>query len=139
MSDSPELTRPVLQALILADDIYTDQQTGKKVIAGTFGCLWASEFPTQFSRKTKAYVNLTNCHGKLVLKLQWIDLKDDSVLMASPEIQIQVDDPLVNCEVIIEVPGFPLPHEGMFAFELYCNEHRLGALRIVVAKAEHSS
>ena len=31
--------KPVLQALVLADKVYHDRQTGKKIIAGTFNAI----------------------------------------------------------------------------------------------------
>ena len=34
------MPKPLLQALILADHVYQDAQTGKKVIAGTFNQLF---------------------------------------------------------------------------------------------------
>jgi hypothetical protein len=129
---------PTLQALILADDVYIDRDTGKKVIAGTFKDLQSSEFPASFARTTKAFISLTGARGDLRLQLRWVDLADDRVWMESPELvhNTKDNDPLMTYEFIIAVPGFPMPHPGHFAFEVYCNDQRLGALRMVVLKRE---
>lgn len=123
---------PKMQALILADQIYVDEETKKKVIAGTFSSLWSSQFPTQYQGMTKAYVSLTNCRGVTKLSLRWVDLKHDSVLMRSPTVSFESKDPLQTIDFIMDIPPFPMPYPGHFAFELYCNDQRLGALRVSV-------
>lgn len=119
---------------MLADDVFVDCCTKKKVISGTFNRLWSSEFPTQFSRATKAYVVLTNCRGKVNLELRYVDLLDDSVLMQTQALELEGSDPLSSVEFIIEVPPFPMPHDGYYAFELYCGANRLGGMRLRVDK-----
>ncbi len=41
------MIRPILQAMVLADQVYEDKSTGKKVIAGTFNTLLFARRPTQ--------------------------------------------------------------------------------------------
>ena len=60
--------KPVLQALVLADHVYVDAETGKKIIAGTFNELHAAEFPTQFAHVTFAYLCLTDLRGEAELE-----------------------------------------------------------------------
>ena len=40
------MIRPILQAMVLADQVYEDKSTGKKVIAGTFNTLLFARRPT---------------------------------------------------------------------------------------------
>ena len=125
---------PILQAAILADDVYTDAASKKKIIAGTFNQLWSSKFPSQLTRTTKAYLVLTNCHGPQKLKIRYVDLEDGGVLLESPEIELAINDPLERHEVVMEVPPFPMPHEGKYDFEVYCNGSNLGHIQINVGK-----
>ena len=130
---------PVLQALILADHIYQDKDTGKKVIAGTFSQLWSAQFPNTFGRTTYAYVCLTGLHGQTEICLRYRDLRTPEILLESPPIRFNWDDPLQSVELIIEVPPFPMPREGVYAFELHANGRMLGSVRISVGKREDRS
>ena len=127
------VTTPVLQALVLADQVYVDARTGKKVIAGTFNRLWSKQFPSQFGRTTYAYICLTNLR-KADLKIQYVDDESDTVLMETAEIPIKADSPLDSVEFVVEVPGFPMPHVGIYHFEVLVSGGRLGGLRLTVAE-----
>lgn len=129
-------TLPKVQAIVLADQIYTDRETGKKIIAGTFNRLWAQEFPSHFSRPSYCYLNLTNIRGECDIVVKWVDLDDGGVLLQSPTITIASDDPLANGEIVAEVPPFPLPHAGTYCFEVHADESRIGEIRVKVDRAE---
>ena len=128
--------KPVLQALVLADHVYVDVQTGKKVIAGTFNELRADDFPNQFPRATYAYLCLSDLRGRADLDLKYVDLSDGEVLMQLDGVPITAASPLDSTELIVEVPEFPMPHPGSFALEVHCGGELLGFLRITVGKAE---
>lgn len=130
------VTEPVLQALVLADQIYADAGSGKKVIAGTFNQLRATQFPAMFSRTTHAFICLTDIQGTVELVLRYVDLRTNEVLMESPGVSVSSDDPLKSVEIVAEVPPFPMPHEGTFAFELHAGGTLLGSLRILVSKTK---
>ena len=124
--------KPELQAVVLADNVYTDVHTNKKIVAGTFNQLWSAKFPATFNKITQVYLVLTNCHGVQKLRIRYVDLKDESVLLESPEIELAITDPLERHEVVMDVPPLPMPHEGQYAFEVYCNGELLGGIRITV-------
>lgn len=125
--------KPTLQALVLADHIYVDRFTGKNVIAGTFNRLWAEKFPQQLSRATFAYICLTNIHAATRLMLCFVDLKTHNVIMKTRSIEVKVDNPLVSTELIIQIPPFPMPAPGFYAFELHAGDEMVGSLRIQMA------
>ena len=126
---------PRVQAMVLADQVYHDRATGKKVIAGTFNHIWSKEFPAKYRTTTYLYVNLTEIRGKCGLTMKWVDLADASVLLNSPTIEVDTQDPLANAEFAVEIPPFPLPHAGVFAFELYADANRIGSIRVKVDQA----
>lgn len=125
--------RPVLQALVLADHIYQDKHSGKLVIAGTFTQLWAGEFPKRFNRETFAYVCLTGFDRSIKLVIRFVDLSTNEVLMEMAEpILVKSNDRLASHQVVAQVPPFPMPHPGVFAFEVVCDGEMLGSIRLTV-------
>lgn len=133
MSDaSPNFRLPVLQAIVLCDCVYTDARTGKKVIAGTFNTLWGHEFPTVFGRPTYVYLCLTELHTATVVQLRYVDLDKDDVLLGFDGLEFTAGSPLEAVELSVEVPPLPMPHAGVFAFEVHCQGSILGSVRIHV-------
>jgi len=130
---------PVVQAMLLADQVYVDGRTGKHVIAGTFNRLQSSEFPSFYSKETYLYLKLTNIRGQYEISLSWVDLDDGTVLMKSPTITAESNNPLSTAEITMTVPPFPMPHQGMFALELFANEERIGAIRVSVDESQEAS
>lgn len=146
--------KPVLQALVLAERVYEDLTTRKKIIAGTFntvqiGTASAHEVgpATGDGKKTVripgginagspwVYINLTEIHGRIPFTLQYVDLKHHSVLMKT-EFAVECKNPLANVEVMIPLPELPTPHPGTYAIELMSDEYPIGALRIEVVSLD---
>jgi hypothetical protein len=127
---------PVLQALLLADNVYTDAGTGKRIIAGTFDSLRAAELPATFDRVTAAYICLTEVRGEIGVVLRYVDLDDNEVLMEHGPTQVRSDDPLASVDFVVPVPPIPMPHPGVFAFEVHSRNELLGFLRITVVQVE---
>jgi len=131
--------KPVLQALVLADYVYVDAHTGKKVIAGTFNELQAATFPTQFPRVTYAYLCLADLRGQTEVDLRYVDLSSGEVLMQLEHVPVDASSPLESTELIVEVPEFPMPQPGSFALEVHCGGEMLGFLRITVRQAKEDA
>jgi hypothetical protein len=126
--------RPILQSLVLADHIYIDAKTGKKIIAGTFNHLAAPEFPSFFGRTTYAFISMTEVHGNTPVTLKYTDLSNSETLLEIRDLPMEApNDPLATVEMVVELPRFPMPHEGIFAFEVYAHEEQIGSLRIQVS------
>ena len=125
------LVTPVVQSFILAEHVYQEAQTGKKVIAGTFQNITTLTFPVVLP-KAFIYLALTNARGKLNLQVRVVDLTDDSVLLKSDVVKGEVPDPLLTAEMVMELPGLQFRHPGQYAVEAYCNEQRIAGLRINV-------
>jgi hypothetical protein len=125
--------KPVVQALVLADQIYEDKRTGKKIISGTFNKIWSTKFPTEFSQITWAFLALTEVRGTINLEFQFRREATQDVLAKCPKIPLTSNDPLATCEVVVELPKLPFPAPGSYSFDVLLEQEILGSLRITAA------
>jgi hypothetical protein len=141
--------KPVLQALLLAEHVYNDQGTGKKVIAGTFNRLFIQpplavdpekqaegivEVPIAAVLRPGnpfAYINLTEIHGEIDINLRLVNIATNEVCFESSSISIKCNDPLSSVELVIPVLDLPR-QRGDYAFELLWNNEIIGSHRIKV-------
>jgi len=133
-SAMPAGLRPNIQSFILADHVYIDSRTGKKIIAGTFNHVHLGASQNSLGRGVFAYLALTNCRGRIEVQLRHLDLADNRVLHRSGMIGFDADDPLQTYELVVEVPPLPLPHEGAYALEAWCNREVAGSIRLGVVR-----
>ena len=125
--------KPVLQALVLADHVYIDGSTGKKVIAGTFNHLTSSEFPSTFDHHKFAFLSLTGVRETVPITLRFVDLSNNDVLTEFRGLEVTEKDPLRTVEMVVEIPSLPMPHPGAFAFEALAEGELLGFLRLFIS------
>jgi hypothetical protein len=153
-TESKRVPKPVLQALVLADNVYQDKFTGKKVIAGTFNQLGffeskaASPTPEESPGKLRplaphevrrvgsptAYISLTEIREPVELELRYVDLSNNAVLLAA-NLRAACDNPLNTVEAIVPLPPLPTPHAGGYALELLWDNELLGSLRITAVES----
>ncbi|MDB5344349.1 MAG: hypothetical protein JWP89_2726 [Schlesneria sp.] len=146
---------PLLQALLVADHVYRDSPSGKHVVCGIFNT--AMFIPRQVTRESPekpdepaeemevsitklvragspfAYVSLTELQGELELELRYVALVDDSVLFKT-NFRVRCDDPIRTVEFALRLPELPRinDEESTYALELVCENHLLGAFRILM-------
>jgi hypothetical protein len=142
--------KPVLQALLVADHVYEDKRTGKKIVVGIFDRLLFKAQPESATGPTAeqekeppvikggmhagspyAYLNITDVHGTVKLELRYVDLSDRSALFRT-ELSVKCDDPLATVELILPMPPLPTPHPGVYALELLADGDPMGSHRITV-------
>lgn len=140
--------KPTLQALVLADHVYQDVRTTKMVIAGTFNRIQIRK-PTETlvrrpdgteqqvktvgpdSGSPSLYISLTEVRGETPLELRLVSL-DDYRVLAQIEVTVGSNDPVRTTELAIHPPRLPIPHVGVYALELLCDNEPLGAHRLEV-------
>lgn len=141
------MSAPVLQALLLADHVYRDGATGKHVICGVFSAMRfipkkAVPKPPQPGENVpianlvragspSVYLSLTELRGTYSLELRYVDLEDNSVLLAT-KFPLERHDPLETVEVTLQFPSLPTPHAGIYVLELLCDGQLLGSHRVRV-------
>ncbi len=141
--------KPVLQALLLADHVYRDKETGKAVIAGVFDRFAVMRRASETGEPAReglvriplaqvfragnpfAYISLTEVRGRVQVQLRLVRLETNDVCFESNAIPVECDDPLKTVQLVLPVPILPqVP--GTYALELLCNGELVGAHRVVV-------
>ena len=150
------MSKPILQAMVLADHVYQDRSTGKYIIAGTFSRVNmvpplveqkqedgpASNQPKKMTGSiTRAgspylYLGLVEVHGKISLKLKFVDLSDGDVLFVM-NFEVASVDPLALGEYSVPVPMLPLKQPGTYSLDLLHNEEILGSWRILAKQEDN--
>lgn len=141
------MSKPVLQAMVLADHVYQDRMTGKFIIAGTFSAIIrqnppnlqtdsAGEIlhPIPIGAMASAgspylYLALVEVIGQVPLILKFIDLADASLLFEA-NIIVGSTDPLLVAEYVIPMPQLPIAKSGNFSLDLLHDNEILGSWRV---------
>jgi len=154
------MPRPVLQAMVIADNVYEDRVTGKHVIAGTFTGIAIKpalqktpeqEHHDQPSGQTLRriqdprvmgvpwlYLALTEVYGEVQIELRYVDLSD-STLHFSVKLTLSSKDPVAVSEYTIPLPMFPATKVGEFSLDALYENEILGSWRISVRNLENPS
>lgn len=141
--------KPVLQSLLIADHVYQDRASGKRIIAGVFNKLYfqravpAKKLLNPEGKEVDAvlggaqagspsfYISLVGIHGRTPLSLRYVELKNSKVWFGL-EFVVECRDPLEVVEIVLGLPPLPTPHEGVFALELLYDNEMLGSCRVTV-------
>ena len=143
--------QPVLQALLLADRVYEDKATGKKIVAGIFQALYFKKQEEMKADLEKqgilgmpgglhagspyAYVSLTDVRGTQPFVLRYVDLSEDKPVFQA-KFELTSDDPLGTVEVIAPLPPLPSGKAGTYALELLWKDEPLGSFRVTVQELQ---
>ncbi|NLE37865.1 MAG: hypothetical protein GX621_07560 [Pirellulaceae bacterium] len=149
------MLKPVLQALLLADYVYQDKRTGKKIVAGIFHTLLVRQPKDSHDIETPAeptteprrqiislpdversgspyvYISLTDVRNTIQLKLRYVSLETHLALFETGSFAVTSNSPIDIVEVFLPVPTLP-PTPGVYALELLCEDEVIGAHRVVV-------
>ena len=143
--------------MVLADHVYQDRQTGKFIIAGTFGSIFfgkrkviepKEERPSEVAgqRQTFAgpltqigspylYLALAEVQGKVPLTIRFVDLSDANVLFET-QLTVTSADPVATAEYVVPMPSLPASKVGSFSLDLLYDGEMLGSWRVTVKKIE---
>jgi hypothetical protein len=157
--ETSSVTKPVLQALVLADHVYQDRFTGKWIVCGTFATMVrhrrqgplrvhthlagpVSELPPEAGPQPVqqgtigqagspfVYLCLTDIHDSAKLELHFVNLRDHKLLVRG-DLVVRCPDPLLTIEMGIPLPTvLPMDEDGVYAIELLCEEELLGSWRV---------
>ncbi len=144
--------RPVLQALVLAERIYEDKLSKKKIIAGTFNQVVFGKFPNEeedlpdgTKRKIirggtdfgcpAAYVSLTDVVDGTEITLQFVNVSKNLVLFQT-SFRIEPADRLATIEIIAPLPPIMqfIREAGTYTLDVVWQGEILGSQRLRVVE-----
>ena len=125
--------QPILNALVLADNVYRDEHSGKCVIAGTFNQISFAKFPGVHP-STSIYINLSDFSGTHSMAMRIVRLSDGRMLGQSEPRDIVQKDRLGHAEINLRLPQLRFEQPGMHVLELLWNDHLLGSCKINVVQ-----
>ncbi len=157
-----DLQKPILQALLVADRVYTDRDSGKKIIAGVLrkiryfvsdvaaGGDSAGDTKSEVDvEKTKSklalggvsstgptpfiYLSLTEIYGTQDFLVRYVNIETDTAKFERT-IQIASDSPIETIEKVFPLPELPVGDSSVYAVELIWQDETLGSFRIVFEK-----
>lgn len=121
---------PRLQAVLLAQHVYSDAATGMKVLAGTYNTLKRPKFPSKISLGD-VFIVVTDVFGALTLSVKFVDLKDLAVLVeCRVELPPNSDNGGVGIELSVHFGEVEILHSGTYAVEVYSRNELLGSVRL---------
>lgn len=140
--------KPILQALVLADYVYTDAPSGKKVIAGTFHTVNLRKFSQEQIQQSKgavfaapqmgspwAYISLTDVVDNTEIDLQFVKTSE-RILLFHTALKIPCNDRLATIEVVLQLPhiAFFVKEAGVYSFDAMWKGEILGSHRITATE-----
>jgi hypothetical protein len=139
--------KPVLQALVLAERVYEDSLSKKKIIVGTFNRILISEGAAPGPLVTPpggldpgnphAYISLTDVVAGTRLSLEYVNRETNKVLFQA-NIEIHQASRLDTIELIVPLPRMTMLflEPGTYSLDVVWNGETLGSHRVVVQKQE---
>ena len=121
----PGSVLPHVQAIVLCDNIYRDDETGKYVLAGTFNRVYFQSFPGEYPRAS-LYINLSDFMGHHRISFRFMHLAEGAILDESPEFELHHDDRREHHECIIELSALEFPEPGRYTLEILYDGDTIG-------------
>ena len=111
--------KPEALALIICDQLITDERTKKKTLVGIFNNLRVNSLPATHPEMI-VFVSVRGGQGRYEAELKLCHQATDSpAIKVGGEIQFR--DPFHVIEVAYRLRGVPFSLQGAHCFEFYCN------------------
>lgn len=127
-TDKPqtEMEKPIGMALVICDQIITEEKTQKKTLVGTFNRIHASEIPFTLPGMA-VFVSLTNGKGEIPILLKCVSQETNEAVFQIKG-KVTFPNPLHVHELVFNLKNVQFPHYGTYSFDLESeNQFILGA------------
>ena len=121
---------PLIQSVWLADEVSQDDE-GKIHIRGMFDEITLEPGVTSGAFPAWLFFAVREVHGKVELRFAYIDLQTNGVLLEFTW-TVESNNPLGTCCVAVK-KTMPIPHPGVYAWEVYCGDELLGSSRFAAS------
>jgi hypothetical protein len=112
--------QPRVKAFLLCD-CAIESTDGKHSVIGIFQRIRSVNFPV-FHARFGVYVRLGEMRGQYTFKLQFIDMKSDSMLAEAMLTNVEHKNPLLDRELSVNLPGLHLQHPGTYEVRFFSND-----------------
>lgn len=125
---------PCVLSMVLADQVHRDSASGKFSILGTYSVIQSVRFPCVISA-LQLYVALTECRGRVPLRLVLGDVDEEVPAAAFLEGEFQSSDPTQVVEVNFQWRNVVFQRPGDYLLQLFSGKESLRAIHLRVALA----
>lgn len=108
---------PEVLALVVADQIYHDDDSGKLFILGSRSMFGAPSFPFSHPRLA-VYVALVDGRGEVSFEIRLIDTDEEREPVAESSATISFPSPLAEVEMIFDLLDLEFPESGEYRLQL---------------------
>ena len=123
---------PKTNAMLICDQVITEQETNKKSLIGIFEHIGAAQFPATHHAMS-VYVKLTDAQGSYHFHLALFDLKNETAVADCPIPEaVPISSPLQSHELVFNLRGLKFPHPGENEFRIFANDRIFGQKTFVV-------
>lgn len=128
---------PIVQAMLLADNIHVDPATGKRYILGTYNRIMAAKLPHAVPQLC-VFLALTNAHGPITLRLRIVDMDEQMGPLAEQARPANMPNPneIYYYPFILPVV-FPAP--GIYRIQLFADHEFLRELRLQIVRPHEAA
>ncbi|MBI3844764.1 MAG: hypothetical protein HY292_09020 [Planctomycetes bacterium] len=111
---------PVLDGIILCDQIIEDRLSGKKSIIGIFQEILAAKFPCVHPCMW-IYAAISDAEGDFEFELRLLEGESLNRISSSRTSKIRIANRLQRTEIQIRMDGLPLKKPGQYVFQILAN------------------
>jgi hypothetical protein len=124
--------KPIPLTMLICDSIIDDRLSGKKSLIGIFNNIATAELPCRH-QTLYVYCVLTEGMGQYEGALRCIHLESNKTIinLTGP---IQFPNPLATVEFIFDIKNIVLEQEGIYVFELLCDNQPIISRKLNVSK-----
>jgi hypothetical protein len=131
-----EQQAPEVLALVIADQVHRDEDTGKFFILGTRASLGAAAFP--FTCPSLAvYASLIDGHGETAIRLRLIDVDEAREPVLEFETTVNFLEPTEEVAIAFRLPDLVFPEPGDYRLQLYGAGQFLRERRFLIIPLEN--
>jgi hypothetical protein len=123
-------------ALIVADYVHRDENSGSFTILATRSAIGAREFPWRHARLA-VYAALTDGRSDTTLQLRLVDVEAAREPVLEYETVIQFMDPTDDVEVVFHLSDLVFPEPGDYRLQLFTAGQLLCERRLLVIPLEN--
>lgn len=112
--------KPNVKAILICDNIITEQGTGKNSLIGIFENINAKKFPCRHGN-LGVYINFNDAVGRYRFKLELVDLENNKILGYIESQELEYKDKLTSNNLVLVLKDLIFEHPGRYEFRFSAN------------------